>query len=117
MGGGSAALALAARTGRRELAVLGPVAILAGAELRRRPDSFILRSREAVLRQVTRTLDLMSVGYDETPRGVVVRATGTAVHVTGVGPVSLLSFTLRDGGSPRERYLARTLVRFQRHAR
>jgi len=114
LGGASLLLAIT-RNGVRP-AVFGVAAALVGVWLRDMPSSVIMRSSDEVLDQVRRTLDLMSVGYNSDGDSVRIRSTGTIVRVQPLGPVALLTFQMSDPSSGRERYLARTLVSYQRFA-
>ena len=92
----------------------GVAALVAGLWLQRSNGLLVRRPAGAVLEQLERTLELMSVRHSRETHRVLVAATGTAIAVRRLGVVSLVTFTFAEGGSVRERYIRDTVIKFQR---
>lgn len=113
--GGATLLAGSIYESSLKLAGAGGVMLLAGMWGARGHICLIMRPSTAVVRQVKHTLELMSLKYSEADNAVTLRATSTTVRARPLGPVTMLSFEYGEGGSAREKYLAKTLVKYQRY--
>ncbi|MFL5733270.1 MAG: hypothetical protein ACJ78Q_08720 [Chloroflexia bacterium] len=85
-----------------------------GAWLRRSPRYVVRRSPAAVLTQLAHTLDLMMWKYERRGDSISVPSTGTLVEVKPLLWLTLLSFRFGGASAEKERYLASTLVKYQR---
>jgi hypothetical protein len=76
---------------------------------------YIVRHPQAaVLKQLARTLDLMGWKYERQGDSISVPSTGTIVQVRPLSSLALMSFKFGGAAAQKEKYLAATLVKYQR---
>jgi len=101
----------------RLLLAPGLLVTAAGVFLRKSHRYIVRRPQEAVLKQLARTLDLMGWKYERQGYSLSVLSTGTSIEIKPLASLALMSFKFSGAAQDKEKYLAATLVKYQRLAR
>ena len=93
---------------------LGTIGVIIGAVLAAMRFWIVCHPVREVLQQMQDTLQMSCIVYDVSDRSVTVTSTGTTANVRGWGPLSVVSFQVRDSQSNKERFLLEVLIKYLR---